>query len=292
MIFERMDFWKDGIYLGRASECGNGWMLDIDPEGVDYAQLAMGTCGMNGIMGASGINATVYPVVLSTCAHDTQTAETWHHRLGHLNKRDIQRLPDMVTGMTIGNPKVEGGLQCAGCLVGKQQRKGSRMPMLTADKRLQRIHCDLSGRIQHKGCLDNAEYFLVFIDEFSRFTWLYPLKTKDEARGAFVAFKAFVERQCGSDILVLHTDGEGSFMEAAFIGWLQSIGLVMEMTPPGCPDMNGLAERTIQTIVRMTTTMLYTAGIPGGFWPDAARTAAYLNNRCPNASTGKTPYEL
>jgi len=81
---------------------------------------------------------------------------------------------------------------------------------------------------------------------------------------------------------------EGLFMDIKFIGWLQRIGLVLEMTPPGCLDMNGLAERTIR-IVRMTTTMLYAAGIPGVFWPDAARTAAYLRNRCP---TGKTPYEL
>lgn len=281
MTFERMDFWKDVVYLGRASDCSNGWILDIDPDGVQYVHST-----------AAMPTALIHPIALSTCTHDTQTTETWHPRLGHFNKRNIQCLPNMVTGMIIGNPKAEGSLQCAGCLVGKQQRKGSRMPMLTATMKLERIHCDPSGRIQHKCSLDNAEYFVVFIDEFSRFTWLYPLKTKDEARGAFAAFKAFAERQCGCNMLVLHTDGESSFMEAGFISWLQSIGLVLEITPPGCPDMDGLAERTIQTIVRMTTTILYTAGIPGTFWPDAARTPAYLRNRCPNASTGNTPYEL
>jgi len=95
----------------------------------------------------------------------------------------------------------------------------------------------------------------------------------DEARGAFVAFKAFAERRGGNNFLV---DGEGAFMEVGFLAWLQSINLGLEMTPPGCPDMNGLAEKTIQTIVRMSTTMLYMAGIPRVFWPDAARTAAML----------------
>jgi len=198
----------------------------------------------------------------------------------------------MVSGMIIGTPKTEGSLKCAGCLVGKQQRKGSRMPMLTATKRLERVHCDLSGRIEQKGGLDNVEYFVVFIDEFLRFTWLYPLKTKDESRGAFVAFKAYAECQYGLNLQVLYTDGEDSFQEVGFIGWLQSIGVILEMTPPSCPDMNGLAERTIQTIIRMTTMMLYTARIPGIVWPDAAQTATYLRNRYLNASTGKTPYEL
>jgi len=135
---------------------------------------------------------------------------------------DIQRLPNMVTGMIIGNPKVETNLKCAGCLVGKQQWKRSRMPILTATKRLERVHCDLSRRIQHKGCLDNAEYFVVFIDEFSRFTWLYPLKTKDEARGAFGAFKTFAERQCGLNLVVLVK--VYSWMYLRFNGRLQSIG--------------------------------------------------------------------
>jgi len=161
---ERMDFWKDDMYLGRGSDYGNGWMLNIDLDGVQDP---------------------IHPIALAMCTHDTQTTETWHQRLGHLNKQDIQRLPNMVTAMIIGNPKAEGNLKCAGRLVGKQQRKGSRMPILTATKELEWVHCDVGGRIQHKGGLDNAEYFVVFINEFSRLTWLYPLKTKNEARGAF-----------------------------------------------------------------------------------------------------------
>jgi len=109
IVFERMDFWKNGTYLGRASDCGNDWMLDIDLEGV-----------------------TAMVITMSACAHDTQTTEIWHHRLGHLSKKDIQRLPNMALGITIGHLKAEGCLQCAGCLVGKHQRKGSRMPMFKA----------------------------------------------------------------------------------------------------------------------------------------------------------------
>jgi len=132
-------------------------------------------------------------ITMSACTHDIQTTEIWHHCLGHLSKKNIKGLPNMASGMIIGSPRAEGGLQCAGCLVGKHQYKGPRMPMLKATKRLERVDCDLSGRIQHKGCFDNAEYFMVFIDEYSRSTWLYPLKTKNEARGAFVAFKACAE---------------------------------------------------------------------------------------------------
>ena len=75
-------------------------MLDIDSDGVPH---------------------TITPIALATSIHDTQTTETWHQRLGHLNKQDIQHLPDMVTSMIIGYPKAEGSMQYAGCLVGKQQ---------------------------------------------------------------------------------------------------------------------------------------------------------------------------
>jgi len=62
---------------------------------------------------------TAMVITILACAHDTQTTETWPHCLEHLGKKDIQWLPNMVSGMTIGNPKAEGSLQCAGCPVGK-----------------------------------------------------------------------------------------------------------------------------------------------------------------------------
>jgi len=124
IIYDGMDFWKDGIYLGRASDCGNGWKLDIEQP-----------------------TAQEHPIALVTYTEDTQTMETWHQRLGHVNKQDILLLPNKVTGMIIGTPKTESSLKYVGYLVGKQQRKGSRMLMLIAIKRLERVHCDLSGRI-------------------------------------------------------------------------------------------------------------------------------------------------
>lgn len=63
---ERMDFWKDGVHLGRASDYGNGWMLDLDE-----------------------VHNTIHLIALAMCTRDTQTTETWHQRLGHLNKKDI-----------------------------------------------------------------------------------------------------------------------------------------------------------------------------------------------------------
>jgi len=87
----------------------------------------------------------VTTIAMSACAHNTQTTETWHHCLGHLNKKHIQWLPNMDSEMTIGSQRAEGGLQCARCLVRKYQRKGSRIPMLTATKKLERVHC--SNRI-------------------------------------------------------------------------------------------------------------------------------------------------
>jgi len=117
-----------------------------------------------------------------------ETIQTWHQRLGHLNKRDIGRLQNMAMGINIGTPVQLASVQCTGCLVGKDHRQISQIPRRRATQKLEIIHMDICRPMQLIGLMGNYAYFCVFVDDYTQFVWVYCLKTKDEIRQAFKEF--------------------------------------------------------------------------------------------------------
>ena len=128
---------------------------------------------------------------LNACFKDSSWL--WHLRFGHLNFGGLQLLAK--TMMVRGLPYIEHPNQlCTGCLHGKQSRKSFPKEASTrATKSLQLVHTDVCGPIKPSS-LGKSNYFFLFIDDFSRKTWVYFLKQKSEAFGAFKKFKAFVEK--------------------------------------------------------------------------------------------------
>ena len=104
------------------------------------------------------------------------------------------------------------------------------------------------------------KYFISFIDDFSRYMYLYMLHNKNEALDVFKVFKAEVEKQCGKQIKIMRSNrgGEyyGRYMEdgqalGPFAKFLQENGIVAQYTMLGSPDQNGVAERRNQTLLDM-----------------------------------------
>ena len=97
--------------------------------------------------------------------------------------------------MVRGLPSIEHPNQlCEGCLLGKQSRKSfSKEASTRATKSLQLVHTDVCGPIKPSS-LGKSNYLLLFIDDLGKKTWVYFLKQKSEAFGAFKKFKAFVEK--------------------------------------------------------------------------------------------------
>eukprot|EP00253_Pinus_taeda_P011752 PITA_11752 len=97
---------------------------------------------------------------------------------------------------------------CRGCALGKY----TKFPFPASDNIstsiLDLIHTDVSGRMSHVS-LGGYEHYVIFIDDYSRRTWIYFLKTKDEVFSRFKDFKALVEKQIGRMIKVLRSDNGG-----------------------------------------------------------------------------------
>ncbi|KAE8681124.1 hypothetical protein F3Y22_tig00111342pilonHSYRG00188 [Hibiscus syriacus] len=215
----------------------------------------------------------------------------WHLRFGHLNFGGLELLSkkEMVKGL----PHINHPDQlCEGCLVGKQFRKSFPKESETrAKKPLELIHTDMCGPIKPSS-LGNNNYFLLFIDDFSRKTWVYFLKQKSEVFEVFKKFKAAVERESGRKIKAMRSDRGGEFTSREFQEFCEANGIRRPMTVPRSPQQNGVAERKNRTILDMARSMLKSKKLPKEFWVEAVSCAVYLSNRSPTRSVwGKTPQE-
>ena len=133
-------------------------------------------------------------------------------------------------------------------------------------------------------------YFVTFIDDYSRYTKVYLIKRKDEAFDVFLTYKAEVENQLNKKIKRIRSDRGGEYV--LFNDFCVKEGIIHEVTPPYSPESNGVAERKNRTLNEMMNVMLISSSAPDNLWGEALLTACFLQNRIPHKKTGKTPYEL
>ena len=132
--------------------------------------------------------------------------------------------------------------------------------------------------------LGGSQYFLTFIDDFTRKTWVYFLKNKSEVFEKFQNFKALVENQSGLHIKVLRTDRGGEYISKEFLRFCRENGIHKQFTARYTPQQNGVAERKNRTIMDMARSMLKEKHLPNDYWADVVHCAMYILNRCPTKS--------
>lgn len=126
--------------------------------------------------------------------------------------------------------------------------------------------------------LSGVEYFLTFIDDHSRKTWIYFLETKDEVFCRFKEFKALVEKFTGKKIKVFYSDNCGEYVDKDFIDFCAKEGIRKEWTTPYNSEHNGVAERKNRTIVEVARAMMYDQDMPKFLWAEACNTTIYVQN--------------
>ena len=254
MVFESDKFVlsKGGIYVGQGYYCNGMFKLNIDNKIVD----------------------SVYMLDVSSL---------WHNRLCHVNNR---RLYDMSKMGLI--PPFDLNLEkCKTCMLNKITR--TPFPSVTRQTvLLELVHSDLCD-LHSSPSLGNKKYVVTFIDDASRFCYLYLLSSKDEALDKFKIYKTEVELQLDLKIKKLRTDRGGEYFDPSYF---KSIGIIHETTPPYTPQSNGVAERKNRTLKEMVNSMLSNSGLSDGFWGEAMLTTCYVLNRVPNKRNKITPYEL
>ena len=110
--------------------------------------------------------------------------------------------------------------------------------------------------------MSQTKYALNFIDDFSRYCWVYFLKHKSEVFGLFKVFKALVENQPGRKLKVLRYDNGGKYVKFEFIQYFAYVGIYMHHSIPYTPQRNGVAERKNRSLKEMATCMMEAKTFP------------------------------
>jgi hypothetical protein len=206
-------------------------------------------------------------------------SELWHRRLAHLYYRSLPILGKMVTGLLEIHIEHEG--ICRGCALGKNV-KGS---FSSSDNRskgfLDLIHTDVCGPM-NVASLSGYLYYVLFIDDHSRKTWIYFLKTKDGVLVRFQEFKSQIENLTGRKIKVLISDNGGEYTSRDFNDFCIEVGIKREYVVPYKPQQNGVVERKNISIVEATKAMIHDQNLPMILLAEASMRTVYMQNMIPH----------
>ena len=181
---------------------------------------------------------------------------------------------------------------CSTCQLVKSHRLSYSHNERRSSHVLDLIHCDLWGPSPIKSN-SSFLYYVIFIDDYSRFTWLYPLKFKYHFFDIFLRFQNFVENQYSSRIKVFQSDRDTKFTRTSFKTHLRTSGIYHQLSCPYTPSQNSRVERKHHHVTETGLSLLFHSHLSPRFWVDALGTAANIINRLPTPLLGgKSPFEL
>ncbi|GKA35763.1 putative ribonuclease H-like domain-containing protein [Tanacetum coccineum] len=217
----------------------------------------------------------------------------WHRRLGHINFKNINKLvkDNLVRGLPI--KRFENNQTCVSCLKGKQHRASCKSKVLNPiTKPLFMLHMDLFGPT-FVSSLMYKKYFLVVTDDYSRFTWVFFLTTKDETSEILQNFIKEIENLVDKKVKIIRSDNGTEFKNKVLDDFCIEKGIKREYSIVRTPQQNCVAERRNRTLIEAAKTMLADSKLPTTFWAEAVSTACYVQNRVLVVKPhNKTPYEL
>lgn len=139
--------------------------------------------------------------------------EFWHRRMAHLHHGALNILKEIVTGFS--KMKTKKNEVCKGCALGKYAKTSFPSSNIRSKGILDLVHSYVCGPMTTVS-LNGYDYYVTFIDDFSKKTWIYFLKNKDELFSRFKVFKALMENQTGRKIKILRFDNGGEYTLNSF----------------------------------------------------------------------------
>ncbi|CAI7868907.1 unnamed protein product [Closterium sp. NIES-53] len=217
----------------------------------------------------------------------------WHHRLGHPSLPRLRGMASrvLVSGLPRSLPPLPPGPAptCVPCVEGQQRAapQSSEFPLTEAP--LQTLHMDVWGSARVRG-QGHERYFLLVVDDYSRYTTVFPLCSKGEVTEVLIdwipAARLRLRASFGSEfpVLRLHSDRGGEFSSARLGAFCHAQGIRQTFTLPASPQKNGIAERRIGMVMDFARTSMIHAAAPHFLWPFAVQYAAHQLNLQPRVS--------
>ncbi|CAI7836242.1 unnamed protein product, partial [Closterium sp. NIES-54] len=176
---------------------------------------------------------------------------------------------------------------------GAAARCPSLLQVSPTEAPLQTLHMDVWGpaRVHGQG---HERYFLLVVDDYSRYTTVFPLRSKGEVTEVLIdwirAARLQLRERFGSDfpVLRLHSDRGGEFSSDLLRAFCRAEGIRQMFTLPASPQQNGIAERRIGMVMDVARTSMIHAAAPHFLWPFAVQYAAHQINLQPRVSLPET----
>ena len=156
----------------------------------------------------------------------------WHLRLGHINLDRINRL---VKDGPLRKINVSTLPICESCLEGKMTKRPFSVKGERSKEPLQPVQSDICGplSVQDRG---GYEYFVTFIDDYSRYGYVFLMHKKSETFGKFKEFMAEAEKQLGKSLKSLRLDQGGEYLDTEFKDHLLEHGILSQLIALGTPQ--------------------------------------------------------
>ncbi|CAI7875934.1 unnamed protein product [Closterium sp. NIES-54] len=243
---------------------------------------------------ASGSGPESAPCSCRLLSHQTLL---WHHHLGHPSLPRLRGLASrvLVSGLPRSLPPLPPGPAptCVPCVEGRQRAASHSSEFPPTEVPLQTLHMDTWGPARVRG-QGHERYFLLVVDDYSRYTTVFPLRSKGEVTGVLIdwirAARLRLRESFDYDfpVLRLHSDRGGEFSSARLGAFCRAQGIRQTFTLLASPQQNRIAERRIGMVMDVARTSMIHAAAPHFLWPFAVQYAAHQLNLQPRVSLPET----
>nr|GFC59115.1 putative ribonuclease H-like domain-containing protein [Tanacetum cinerariifolium] len=187
----------------------------------------------------------------------------------------------------------ENDQTCVACQKGKQHKASCKSKTENSiSLPLHLLHMDWFGPTFVKS-LKKKMYCIVVTDDYSRFTWVFFLATKDETTAILKSFITSIENLVDHKVKVIRRDNGTEFKNREMNQFCEMKGILRQFSVARTPQQNGVAKRRNKTLIEAARTMLADSKLPTTFWAEAVSTACYVQNIMLVVKPhNKTPYDL
>lgn len=200
----------------------------------------------------------------------------WHNRLGHPPFFVLKKLfPELFKYV---NPSI---FYCESCVLAKHHRISFpiKEPQILSPFSL--IHSDVWGPSRVAN-ISGSRWFVTFIDDYTRLTWVYLMKSKSEVASIFPSFHKFIQNQFGTKIQTFRSDNGKEYFNQELDTYFEKEGILHHSSCTNTPQQNGVAERKNRHLLEVARALLFQMKVPKTYWGEAVLTASYLINRMPS----------
>ena len=198
-----------------------------------------------------------------------------HSRLGHPSLSKFQKMVTRFSTLL--------SLACESCQLGKHTRVSFTKRLNNRAKSpFEFVHTDVWGPCRTASTL-GFQYFITFIDDYSRCTWLFLMKNQAELYSIFHKFYVEILTQFNISIRVLRSDNAREYFSAPFISFMSQHGILHQSSCAHTSQKNRVVERKNRHLIETTCTLLLHYHVPFRFWGDVLLTTCYLINRMPSS---------